>query len=42
MGLMSGRSSLLKMNTLIIDSGCKSLSATNYYQDLLYPGWIDS
>jgi len=44
--------SLLKMNALIIgdmncgipliDSDSKSFYATNYYQDLLYAGWVDS
>lgn len=44
--------SLLKMNALIIgdmncgipliDSDSKSFYATNYYQDLLHAGWIDS
>ncbi len=50
--LKKDSASLLKMNALIIgdmncgipliDSDSKSFYATNYYQDLLYAGWIDS
>ena len=50
--LKTDSASLLKMNALIIgdmncgipliDSDSKSFYATNYYQDLLYAGWIDS